>query len=156
METYRANPSPGLILRVFVGVIVVLLIFRCFTVIPAGHVGVVDFFGSVSDATLKPGVNLRNPLASIHKFTVKTQEKKEVMVVPSKEGLSVTLEISAPVPLEPGNCRRSLQDDWSGLSDHHLGTEFSLYYPRCNSWLRSPSLVHVGARATRSTNYAGT
>lgn len=101
METYRQTPSPGAILKVFGGIILLLLIFRCFTVIPAGHVGVVDFFGKVSDITLKPGVNIRNPLASIHKFSVKTQEKKEVMIVPSKEGLSVTLEVSALYHLNP-------------------------------------------------------
>jgi regulator of protease activity HflC (stomatin/prohibitin superfamily) len=101
METYRPNPSPTLLLRIFVGLIVLVLAFRCFVVIPAGHVGVVDFFGNVSNATLKPGVSFRNPLASIYKFTVKTQEKKEVMVVPSKEGLSVTLEVSVLYHLNP-------------------------------------------------------
>jgi len=101
METYRAQPSPGLILKVFGGILLILLLFRCVTVIPAGHVGVVDFFGKVSDATLKPGVNFRNPLASIHKFSVKTQEEKEVMTVPSKEGLSVQLEVSVLFHLNP-------------------------------------------------------
>ncbi|MCC6476662.1 prohibitin family protein [bacterium] len=102
METYRAAPpSAGLVLRIIGALIIVVLIFRCFVVIPAGHVGVVDFFGKVSDSTLKPGVNFRNPLAQIHKFSVKTQEKKEVMVVPSKEGLSVTLEVSVLYHLNP-------------------------------------------------------
>lgn len=101
MEAYRPNPNPTVILRVFVAILVLFLLFRCFTVIPAGHVGVVDFFGSVSSVTLKPGVSFRNPLASIHKFSVKTQEKKEVMVVPSKEGLSVTLEVSVLYHLNP-------------------------------------------------------
>ncbi|NUO19301.1 prohibitin family protein [bacterium] len=101
MQTYRPSPSPKIVLQVFGAILLLILVFRCFTVIPAGHVGVVDFFGKVSDATLKPGVNFRNPLAAIHKFSVKTQEKKEVMVVPSKEGLSVTLEVSALYHLNP-------------------------------------------------------
>lgn len=71
------------------------------TVIPAGHVGVVDFFGSVSPASLKAGINLRNPLARIVKMSVKTQEIKETMDVPSKEGLTVQLEISALFHLNP-------------------------------------------------------
>ena len=66
----------------------------CFTVIPAGHVGVVDFFGTVSPNTLKAGINLVNPLAHVIKFSVQTQELKEVMDVPSKEGLSVQMEVS--------------------------------------------------------------
>lgn len=72
-----------------------------FTVIPAGHVGVVDFFGVVSDNTLKSGINLVNPMARVIKFSVKTQEIKEEMDVPSKEGLTVGLEISVLFHLNP-------------------------------------------------------
>ncbi|MBL0062596.1 MAG: prohibitin family protein [bacterium] len=118
METYRPVPNPGMILKVFGAIILVLLVFRCFTVIPAGHVGVVDFFGSVSDITLKPGVNFRNPLASIYKFSVKTQEQKEVMVVPSKEGLSVTLEISVLYHLNPetaADVYKTIGPDYQGI-----------------------------------------
>lgn len=76
-------------------------IFNLFTVIPAGNVGVVDFLGNVSDNTLKAGVNIVNPMARIEKFSIKTQEIKEVMSVPSKEGLSVQLEISLMYKLTP-------------------------------------------------------
>lgn len=74
---------------------------NCFTVVPAGHVGVVDFFGTVSDNTLKAGINFVNPLARIVKMSVKTQELKEVMDVPSKEGLTVQLEVSILYHLNP-------------------------------------------------------
>jgi regulator of protease activity HflC (stomatin/prohibitin superfamily) len=74
---------------------------QCFTVIPAGHVGVVDFFGKVKNETLKSGINLMNPLARVFKFSIKTQELKEVMNVPSKEGLTVVLEASALYHLNP-------------------------------------------------------
>jgi len=74
---------------------------NCFTVIPAGHVGVVDFFGTVSNNTLKAGINFVNPLARIVKMSVKTQELKEVMDVPSKEGLTVQLEVSILYHLNP-------------------------------------------------------
>jgi regulator of protease activity HflC (stomatin/prohibitin superfamily) len=72
-----------------------------FTVVPAGNVGVVDFFGNVSDNTLKAGINFVNPLARVVKFSVKTEEIKEIMDVPSKEGLTVQLEISALFHLNP-------------------------------------------------------
>lgn len=80
----------------FVGMVVALLIAftQLFTVIPAGHVGVIDFFGNVSDNTLYPGVNFVNPIANVIKFDARTQELKEEMTVPSKEGLNVQLEIS--------------------------------------------------------------
>ena len=90
----------GTIVAVFIAAI------QIFTVIPAGSVGVVDFLGSVSDNTLKAGVNIVNPLANIVKFTIKTQEFKETMVVPSKEGLSVQLEISLLYHLNPDNASR--------------------------------------------------
>ena len=67
---------------------------QMFTVIPAGHSGVIDFFGSVSDKTLGPGVNFVNPMANVVKFDTRKQEIKELMNVPSKEGMSVELEIS--------------------------------------------------------------
>jgi regulator of protease activity HflC (stomatin/prohibitin superfamily) len=70
-------------------------------VIPAGHVGVIDFFGTVSDNALKAGINFVNPMAKIIKMSIKTQELKEVMDVPSKEGLTVQLEISALFHLNP-------------------------------------------------------
>ena len=72
----------------------IIALAQCFTVIPAGHTGVIDFLGYVSDNTLKPGVNIVNPMANVEKMSIKTQELKELMSVPSKEGLSVDLEIS--------------------------------------------------------------
>lgn len=78
------------------GIVIASLIAvsQFWTVIPAGHVGVVDFFGMVSDNTLYPGVNFVNPMANVIKFDARTQEVKEEMTVPSKEGLTVQLEIS--------------------------------------------------------------
>lgn len=88
---------------------------QCFTVVPAGNVGVVDFFGSVAPNTLKSGINLVNPLARVIKFSVKTQEIKESMDVPSREGLTVQLEISALYHLDPekaGDLYRTVGQDF--------------------------------------------
>jgi prohibitin 1 len=95
---YRTSAGAALaVMVVFAGI----ALGQCFTVVPAGHVGVVDFFGTVLDNTLKSGINIVNPLARIVKFSVKTQEIKEVMDVPSKEGLTVQLEVSALFHLNP-------------------------------------------------------
>jgi len=80
---------------------IIIAVLQLFTIIPAGTVGVVDFLGNVSDNTLKAGVNIVNPMAKVVKFSIKTQEMKEVMNVPSKEGLSVQLEISLLYKLNP-------------------------------------------------------
>ncbi|MHB1051312.1 MAG: prohibitin family protein [Bacteroidota bacterium] len=103
-RTMRINPntagSANISLLVAAGAFVAALA-NCFTVVPAGHVGVVDFFGTVSDNTLKAGINFVNPLARVVKMSVKTQELKEVMDVPSKEGLTVQLEVSVLYHLNP-------------------------------------------------------
>ena len=64
-------------------------------VVPAGHVGVIDLFGTVSPQALKSGLNFVNALARVIPMSIRTLEDKEVMSVPSKEGLTVELEISA-------------------------------------------------------------
>ncbi|HTO94066.1 MAG TPA: prohibitin family protein, partial [Bacteroidota bacterium] len=87
----------GLVTVVFV----VLAVLQCFTIIPAGNVGVVDIFGVVSDNTMKSGINPVNPLAHVVKFSVQTMEHKEVMQVLSREGLTIGLEISALYHLDP-------------------------------------------------------
>ena len=88
------------------GVALFIAILQCWTIIPAGHVGVIDFFGNVSDNTLYPGVNLVNPMANVIKFDARTQELKEVMNVPSQEGLSVELEISLLYSLSFANANK--------------------------------------------------
>jgi prohibitin 1 len=91
---------------------------QCFTVIPAGNVGVVDFFGTVSNNTLKAGINFVNPLARVIKMSIKTQEAKEVMDVPSKEGLTVQLEISLLYHLNPekaADVYKTVGEDYVGV-----------------------------------------
>ncbi len=74
---------------------------QCFTTIPAGHVGVVDFFGTVQEGTLKSGINLVNPLATIVKMSIQTLELKETLDTPSKEGLTTQIEVSVLYHLNP-------------------------------------------------------
>ncbi len=82
-------------------VLAVVALAQAFVVVPAGHVGVVDFFGRVSDNALQPGVRFVNPLARVIRMSIQTQEIKEVMDVPSKEGLAMQLEVSALFHLDP-------------------------------------------------------
>ncbi len=70
-------------------------------VIPAGNVGVIDLFGTVSPTSLKSGIHLVNPFANVVTMSIKTQEVKETMDVPSKEGLSMTIDISLLFHLDP-------------------------------------------------------
>jgi regulator of protease activity HflC (stomatin/prohibitin superfamily) len=90
----------------FAGVFAVLALLQCFTQVPAGYVGVVDFFGIVSEKTLPSGINIVNPLANVVKFTIQTQEHKETMQVLSREGLTIGLEISVLYRLNPDSAGR--------------------------------------------------
>ena len=93
-----------------ISVLAVLLAFsQFFSIIPVGHVGVVDFFGIVSDRTLSADINLVNPMAKIQKFSIQTKEHKEhkeEMQVLSREGLTIGLEISALYRLNPDSAAR--------------------------------------------------
>ncbi|HEY2932212.1 MAG TPA: prohibitin family protein [Acidobacteriota bacterium] len=88
-----------------VGIVIVLLIFFLFAnpirIIPAGHIGVKDLFGRVSSDVLSPGVRLVFPLTRVIKMSVQTQEIKEAAEVPSKEGLTMDLEVSLLYRLDP-------------------------------------------------------
>ncbi|MEE9224698.1 MAG: prohibitin family protein [Bacteroidota bacterium] len=78
----------------------ILAVVQAFTQIPAGHVGIVDVFGNVSQTTLKPGINPVNPMARVTKWSVQTQQLREQMNVLSSEGLSIQLELSVLYRLE--------------------------------------------------------
>jgi prohibitin 1 len=92
------NRQIAIIVLLICIIIVIALMVR---VVPAGHVGVVDIFGNVQQRTLKSGVNFVFPFARVIMFSVKTQELKEVMKIPSEEGLDINLEISVLYHLDP-------------------------------------------------------
>jgi prohibitin 1 len=111
----RAFRSLGLLAIVLVLVVVGA---RSIRVIPAGHVGVIDLFGRVAPETLKSGIHFVNPFARVVTLSVKTQELKELMDVPSKEGLSMQIEVSVLFHLDPekaGDVYRTIGQDYVGV-----------------------------------------
>ena len=77
--------------------IMVMIVFGLFLmvrVVPAGHVGVKDFFGKVAPNHLNPGIHLVLPMTRVIKMNVRTVEDKEVATVPTSEGLIVKLDVS--------------------------------------------------------------
>ena len=77
------------------------LLFSMVRIVPAGYVGVVDFFGTVSPNALSSGFHLVNPLARVVSMSVRTVEQMEMMPVPSKEGLTINLDVSILYKLDP-------------------------------------------------------
>ncbi|MBI4546597.1 MAG: prohibitin family protein [Ignavibacteriae bacterium] len=101
--TYRTAMVVSGVVAAFAAIVA---LSQCFTVIPAGHVGVVDFFGMVSERPLSAGINPVNPLARVVKYSIQTQEHKETMQVLSREGLTIGLEVSALYRLNPDSAAR--------------------------------------------------
>jgi regulator of protease activity HflC (stomatin/prohibitin superfamily) len=118
------TPGGGRSLRTLVIVIVVVLVVLLgnpVRVIPAGHVGVKDFFGNVSPNVLTPGVNVVFPFTKVVKMSVKTQEVKEQAEVPSKEGLTMDLEGSLLFRLDPARASdiyKTIGPDYQEIAVH--------------------------------------
>jgi prohibitin 1 len=98
-----AGPGPKFVRRAIIAVVlfVLLIIGGPIKVVPAGHVGVKDWFGRVSPNVLPPGVNVVLPFTRVIKMSIQTQEVKETTEVPSKEGLMMDLEGSLLFRLDP-------------------------------------------------------
>jgi len=97
------------------GLLVLVVVYLSTTVVPAGHVGVQDFFGRVSDRLLPPGIGLIVPGTHVVKFSVQTRELKESAAVPTSEGLIVNLDVSLLFRLRP---------DAAGRVYKTIGTRF--------------------------------
>jgi len=80
---------------------ILILFYLTTTVVAAGHVGVKDFFGQVSDQPLHPGINFVVPFTRVIKFSAQTREMKESAAVPTSEGLIVNLDVSLLFRLKP-------------------------------------------------------
>lgn len=92
-------------IEIAVGILACGIIFgwvaSSFVVVNAGYVGVHDLFGDVSPIEFPAGLNMKNPFANIVQFSIKTHEIKERSIVPSKEGLLVTLDVSVLYKIQP-------------------------------------------------------
>jgi regulator of protease activity HflC (stomatin/prohibitin superfamily) len=104
-----------------VAIVLGLIVFFAagpFRTVPAGHVGVKDFFGSVSSTMLSPGINIVMPLTRVVQMSVQTQEIKEVAEVPSQEGLILSLETSLLFQLDPARAA----DIYRTVGSSYIGT----------------------------------
>ncbi len=98
-----ASAGAGGVRFVVIAVVLVVLLalFNPLKVIPAGQVGVKDFFGIVSKNVLPPGVHVVFPLTRVVRMSIQTQQVKEAAEVPSQEGLTMDLEASLLYRLDP-------------------------------------------------------
>lgn len=83
------------------GVLLLMVLSASCKTIPSGHVGVLTLFGQVQQRHLSEGINFVIPGMQAHVLSVQTQEIFDHAEVPSKEGLTVALEVSVLYRLIP-------------------------------------------------------
>ncbi len=85
-----------------VGLLVILpLLRKTFTVIPAGNIGVIETFGTVTETPLNPGIHLQNPLSRVVTFSTRLQNVQETIEATSQEGLGYNINVSLQFQIDP-------------------------------------------------------
>jgi prohibitin 1 len=119
------------------GVLVILagFLFASFRVVPGGHVGIQILFGRIDDRVLNEGLNAINPFKQVQILSARTQELFEHADVPSKEGLTVGLEVSVLYHLEPS---------WAPAVFRTLGEGYARVFilPQLRSVIRGATVNH--------------
>jgi regulator of protease activity HflC (stomatin/prohibitin superfamily) len=121
----------GMGIGIAIVVVLLFLIFNPITIIPAGHVGVKVLFGKVSQNIITEGLHIVNPLLSIKKISIRTQEytmsiaEREGRVRGddsitglTKEGLSVLLDLTVwyrVVPEQAPNLYQKVGPDYEAI-----------------------------------------
>jgi regulator of protease activity HflC (stomatin/prohibitin superfamily) len=108
--------APKAVLGIVVALVVALALWWSFATVPAGHVGIVTTFGRVHNEQLDEGAHFIAPWNSVHLMSLRTEEVKEVMDVPTKEGVTVNLEASLLYSLKP---------DYAADVYQKIGAEFA-------------------------------
>ena len=116
LQSLRRGSLAPIVLSTLVG-LAIGIVFSAIRIVPAGYVGVVDFFGQVSPRALSSGINFVNPLAKVISLSIRTQEDKETMEVPSKEGLNVALDLSVLYKLDPAKAVEVYKTIGSGYQE---------------------------------------
>ena len=70
-----------------------LLLTSSFTVVEAGHRGVVVLFGNVAETTLEEGLNVVNPLCSVKQISARVEKDEEAHQAETSDTQSVTVKV---------------------------------------------------------------
>jgi len=81
------------------------LLFTSLRTVPAAHAGVAVTFGRADEAVLSSGIHVVNPLASVVLFSTKTTLFEQANHVPTKEGLTVDLDVAVLFHIVPEQAR---------------------------------------------------
>lgn len=112
MQSFTLNPRsrmPAIVATTAIGIGLLIALIRSIQVIPTGEIGITDLYGQVSDQPLTPGVHLKNPLARTIKFSTQTREAKEVLEAPTKEGMTLSVDLSILYRIDPAKAKTLYQ-----------------------------------------------
>jgi regulator of protease activity HflC (stomatin/prohibitin superfamily) len=94
MQVNDSLRGPKVLIAAAAGTALIVVLWSSFATVQAGHVGVVTTFGRVHPEPLTEGAHFIAPWNSVHQMSLRTEEIKEEMEVPTKEGVTVRLEAS--------------------------------------------------------------
>jgi regulator of protease activity HflC (stomatin/prohibitin superfamily) len=105
--------------------LVALLAAGC-AAVPPQHVGVVETFGKVLDASWPPGLHAWAPWTGVHRINCQTLQLEEQTTTPTGEGLLVGLDVSLVYHAEPTAAKDvySRYGGLDGLTANVLKPEF--------------------------------
>lgn len=94
--TRSGRPSAALSMKSLVIGLAMLLgyAFASIRIVPPAHVGIISVFGHVKNDVLPSGMHFTSPFAELLAFTTKTQLLEQQNHVPTKEGLTVDLDVA--------------------------------------------------------------
>lgn len=122
-KTMNVNNVKGKIWWAIGIVIVIVILFNIFVVIPAGTTGVKILFGKVKDKEISSGLHIVNPLMNIERMSIRTEEYTmsvmqgeglksgaDQISALTNEGLSIDLDITVFYHLNEGSASDVYKD----------------------------------------------
>ena len=99
------------IVAIFILIIVLVIGFRSFVSVPAGHVAVATLFGDVREQAYPEGMHVPvNPLYNFIFYDVREKELKETAGVPSQDQLTTSVDVSIKFRISGSEAPRILQE----------------------------------------------
>jgi len=99
-------------------ILALVVLGKSFTVIPAGHVGVVTEFGQVKEYTFHEGFHVKNPLTTVHVFSTQTAKASVEASAASKDLQTVEASLAVNYHLKP----ETIQDAYRSVQGTFEGT----------------------------------
>lgn len=97
----RAEHKIAFIICLIISMLFVILVPFGFSIVPVGHVGIVNTFGLVRDKVLEPGVTWITPWSQVIQISVQTKMVTYKRSVLSSGGLSIDIELALQYAVEP-------------------------------------------------------